>query len=232
MDPHALESAFAEYAEVLLGRYDVGDVLYRLTDQAVEVLGADGAGVSIAESPDQLRFVTASDASASRVEGEQMRTRTGPCHDAFLAGEPVVVEDLGSDDRWPEFAAAALDAGYRAVLGVPMPVRQGPIGALDVYRREPGAWSSTQVDRACLLANMAAGYVVLAQSLDESRTLSQQLQHALDSRVVVEQAKGIVAERHGIGVGEAFSRLREQSQRTNTPIQAVCAGVVSGELRL
>ena len=226
-----LERAFAEYAAALLGRYEVGEVLYRLTDQAVAALDADGAGVSIADATGTLRFVTASDEAASRIEERQMETQDGPCHQAYATGEVMASADLVSDHRWPKYRPVAVEAGFRSVLGVPMPAQQQRIGALNVYRKRAGEWTEDERDRASLLANMAAGYVILARSLEESRTLSDQLQQALDSRIVVEQAKGIVAERHDLDLNDAFARLREESQRSNTPIHEICARVVAGELR-
>lgn len=232
IDEHALRHAFSDFAEALLQRYDIGHVLYRLTDQAVDVLGVQGAGVSLREGPDTLQFVAATDDRASRVEIAQVDARDGPCYEAFRSGHVITVADLDGDQRWPRFRDAALEQGYRSVMGIPMPVSTQRIGALDLYRTAPGEWSPEEHDVAQLLANVASGYVFNWRSLHEQETLAGQLQHALDSRVIIEQAKGVLAERHGVDAGTAFQVLRKHSRSTSNPLHDVARQVVAGELRL
>lgn len=232
VDQAALLRAFHGYARVLLGPYEIGTVLYQLTDQVVDLLGVDGAGVSLAHGDEQLTFVTATDANITAVEEAQVAGSQGPCHDAFRTGSVVVVEDLADESRWDEYRAFAVDHGVRAVAGIPMPVGDQRIGALNIYRRTAGPWAQDDLDAAQLLADMASGYILNATQLDESRTLTTQLQHALDSRVVVEQAKGVLAERHDLTVHQAFEILRDHARRTGTRIHTVCTRVVEGDLEL
>ncbi len=232
IDPDALLDAFRDYARALLQPYDVGTVLYHLTDQVVAVLGVDGAGVSLAREGDDLTFVTATDAKVTAIEEQQMAQGAGPCHDAFHTGEVVTVHDLEAEERWPDYCEAALLHGARAVLGIPMPVGEQRIGALSVYHHSPREWPEEQVDVAQVLADMASGYILNASTLAESRGLADQLQHALDSRVIIEQAKGVIAERRDVLPGEAFELIRTHARRTCTRVHDTAQQVVDGVLDL
>jgi GAF domain-containing protein len=231
-DQSALKRAFADYARTIAGRYDIGDVLYRLTDQVTEVLGVDGAGVSLRDADATLQFVTASDETITRAERAQVEAQEGACHDAFASGQVVTVADLTAEQRWPTFRRRALDVGLRAVAGIPLRVEDQRIGALDVYSRTPREWPADDVADAQLLADMASGYIVNATRLTERERRAAQLQHALDSRVVIEQAKGIVAERHQIDPATAFHRLRVHARGHQARIHDVARAVVEGRLRL
>jgi GAF domain-containing protein len=231
-DQAALQRAFGDYARSILGRYEVGDVLYRLTDHVVEVLGVDGAGVSIGDTDGTLKFVTATDERSTRVEEQQMRAQEGPCHDAYRSGDRVTVADLRAEERWPAYTPAAVDQGVRAVAGIPMAVEGRHIGALNLYQQAPREWPADDLEVAQLLADMATGYVVNAMALDESEQLAAQLQHALDSRIVVEQAKGVIAERHGIATAEAFERIRGYARSNGLRVHDVADAVLDGELSL
>lgn len=232
IDDRALRDAFSDYAAALLERYDIGHVLYRLTDQVVDVLGVDGAGVSLRVSDDDLQFVTATDDRSSRVEAAQIQAGDGPCYAAFRSGDVVTVADLERDGRWEEVRRSALGEGFRAIAGIPMPVTEVRIGALTLYKSTPHEWSAEELDVAQLLANVASGYILNWRSLDETTTLASQLQHALDSRIVIEQAKGVLAERHGTTPDDAFHALRKHARSTSSRLHDVAGQVVSGELRL
>ncbi|MBW3659010.1 MAG: GAF and ANTAR domain-containing protein [Actinobacteria bacterium] len=232
IDEPALRRAFSDFAEALLERYDIGHMLYRLTDQAVEVLGVEGAGVSLRGGPDELQFVTATDDRSSRAERAQIDAADGPCYEAFRSGRIVTVTDLEQDARWPGFRETALEQGFHGAAGIPMPVSSEPIGALNLYASSAREWQQEELDVAQLLANVASGYVLNWRSLHEKETLASQLQEALDSRVIIEQAKGILAERHGLDAGGAFQRLRRHSRDTSTELHEVARQVVAGRLEL
>ena len=224
----ALVQAVGDYAQALLIDYDIGTVLYRLTDHVVAVLGADGAGVSLAERGPDLAFVAATDGMVAAIEQEQVTRQQGPCHDAYRTGDLVVVPDLEHDVRWTAYRTAALEHGARAVLAVPMPVTERRLGALNIYRRTSHDWDDAEMEVAQVLANMASGYVLNSGRLDQARTLSQQLQHALDSRIIVEQAKGILAERNQISPADAFERIRKHARATNTRVHDLAQQIVDG----
>lgn len=229
-DQSALKHAFAEYARTIAHRYEIGEVLYRLTDQVVEVLDIGGAGVCLGDADGDLQFVTATDQPISHVEWAQVETQQGPCHEAFHSRAPVTVSDLAAEDRWPGFTSVALEVGMHAVAGIPMVVDDRRVGALNLYSHTPREWPADDIADAQLLADMATGYIVNAQTLTESERLTRQLQHALDSRVVIEQAKGVIAERHGIPTATAFNLLRGHARSTNTKIHDVARAVVERRL--
>lgn len=233
IDHAALVHAVGDYAQALLTNFDIGSVLYRLTDHVTAVLGADGAGVSLThDDRDQLAFVAATDGDVVAIEEQQIASQQGPCHEAFRTGELVVVTDLEHDERWPDYRPAAVKAGARAVLGVPMPVEARRIGALNVYRHTPHDWDDAEIEVAQALANMATGYVLTAGALERSSTLAAQLQHALDSRIIVEQAKGMLAERHQIPLAEAFHRLRGHARSQQLRVHGLAQDIVDGTVTL
>ena len=233
IDHDLLRQVLSDYALALVhGDYDVGDVLYDLSDQCVEVLGLDGAGVCLSDGDGRLHFLSATDGRAARVEEEQLAHQDGPCTTAYRTGKLITVDDLTADDRWPAYRQVALDVGYRAVVGVPMPVRTETIGALDLYREEPGPWPPDVLEVAAVLSNMATGYVTMSQTLADARVLNEQLQHALDTRVVVEQAKGVLVAREAITPAEAFELIRSHARAGRLRVQDVAARVVEGTLRL
>lgn len=232
VDQAALLRAFREYARVLLGPYEIGTVLYQLTDHVVEVLDIDGAGVSLTHDDEGLTFVTATDAAIAAVEEAQVALDEGPSHEAFHTGEVVTVDDLADDDRWPIYRDAVVPKDVRGAAGIPMPVADQRIGVLNLYRRTRGPWAQRDLDVAQLLADMASGYILNATQLAESHTLAKQLQHALNSRIVIEQAKGVLAERNDITVHEAFEAMRTHARRSGTRIHRVSEQVIDGSLQL
>lgn len=226
VDTAALHTAFRTYTRGLLKPYDIGETLYWLTDQVPLVIDVDGAGVWLGNPDTTLGLVTATDARVNRVEARQLALEDGPCLDAFLTGEQVVCDDLSTERRWPAFTGMALENGYHAVAGLPMPVDLQPIGALNLYRSSASPWLPEELEAAQLLADMATGYVVNVRNLDASRSLGEQLTHALDSRVVIEQAKGLIAGRHDIELDEAFGLLRTQARRERRSLHDLCREVL------
>lgn len=232
LDHAALLRAYEGYAQALLRTYDIGEMLYRLTDQVLDVLDIDGAGVVLADDDDQLAAVTATDRRVAVLDEHQLEHRDGPALVAYHDNVQVRIDDLDVDDRWPELTAAAHDQGMRAVAALPMPVHARRIGALDLWSAEPHEWTDEELRVGQVLANMASGYVLNNLELSESRDLAEQLQHALDSRVVVEQAKGLVAGRRGITPTAAFDLLRDRARSTSTRLHEVCQRVVDGDLEV
>lgn len=230
IDQVALRRAFAEYADVLLqGDYHVGDVLYGLSDQCVDILGVAGSGVSLSEGHGTLQFVTATDERASRVEAAQLDHGDGPCYRAFRTGEVVAVDDIEDDDRWPGYREVVLQAGFRSVLGVPLPSTTGEtMGALNLYDTEPREWGDEVREVATLLSNMASGYILMARSFADARTRAQHLERALDSRIVIEQAKGVLSARRDVDIDEAFGFLRAEARSSRRRIHDVARSIVEG----
>lgn len=228
----ALHEVLRDFARTLVSPYDVGDVLYRLSDGVADVLGVDGVGVCIGDSDGLLRYVAATDETVASIERIQEDLQEGPCRDTFTTGRQTVEEDLTGLSRWPRFAPGALGAGMRSVAAFPMSVGEQRIGALNIYSAVRREWSRQDREAAQLLADVASSYVVNARELERRASLAGQLQHALDSRVAIEQAKGVLAERHGLAVEAAFQLLRHHARRTGTKLHDVARGVVDGSVEV
>jgi GAF domain-containing protein len=232
VDQARLSSVLTDFAHTLVRRYEVGEVLYQLTDRSVDVLGVAGAGVSLQDDSGKLRFVSATDEDSSKVERVQEDCQAGPCHNAHTQGEPMLVSDIVACEQWPQYRQQAGAVGYRAVAGIPMRLEGFRLGALNVYDRDLREWAPDEVTAAQALADVATSLVINARQLEQSRRVAEQLQHALDSRVVIEQAKGAVARDRGITVDEAFGMLRAHARAQNLKLHDIARGVVDQSLRL
>jgi transcriptional regulator with GAF, ATPase, and Fis domain len=216
MDAALLSETFVDLADTLVADFDVIDFLQLLTDRSTALLGASAAGVVLADSRGQLRVAAASSEAAGLVELFQIQNDQGPCLDCFRTGQPVTVTDLaGPDQPWPRFAAAATAAGFRAVEALPMRLRDQVIGALNLFATATGLLSPADLRLGQALADVATIGLLQERSLRRSETAAEQLQVALTSRVVIEQARGKLAERYGLDMDQAFRVLREHARNTN-----------------
>jgi GAF domain-containing protein len=232
VDHRALVRVLSDFAGTLVRDYEVGSVLDEFGLRVSGVLGVLGAGVSLSDEDGALQFVTATGEQVARVEELQIGLREGPCHEAFTQNRQVIVPDLAQEARWPRYRGGALDIGMRSVAGFPMRIDGRLIGALNVYHSAPRDWSDDDVEAAQVLADTASSYVVYARRLTESTVLTDQLRRALDTRIVVEQAKGIIAERHDIDVSAALGKLRGHARNNNAKLHDIAQQVVDGALRL
>jgi GAF domain-containing protein len=221
----------SEFARTLVVRYEIADVLYQLAERITAVLDVTGAGVTLAEG-DRLYFVTGVNEPTIRVEQAQERGQQGVCVEAFKTGEAVTVSDLSElNGRWAEFEKEASAAGFGAVAAIPMRLDDDVLGAINIYNSEPRAWSDEDVGTAQVLAAMATSYLVNASELEKSRRTAEQLQEALHSRVVIEQAKGILSAERKISLDKAFDRLRKHAREHNANLRSVAEAVVNLGLR-
>lgn len=231
VDQAVLVQVLSEYARTLAGNYAIGDVLHDLVEHVTELVGVAGAGVSLAENG-RIKFATAINDTIAAIEGVEENTQVGPCVDAHRSGDVVLVPDLHDEPhRWPAVAEVALEAGVAGVAGIPMHLDGTEVGALSLYAAERRDWSAEDVSVARLVADMATAYVAHASALQQSRRLSEQLQEALDSRVVVEQAKGMLAAERKISVDDAFEVLRTHARRHHASLRQVADAVVRLGLR-
>jgi GAF domain-containing protein len=226
-----LARTFVELADTLVADFDVVELLTLLADRCVEVLDVDAAGLMLVAPDGDLR-VTASSSEAMRVlELFELQAQQGPCLDCYLTGRPVVNEDLASGNgRWPQFAAEALAAGFHSVHALPMRLRGAVIGALNLFDVEPGAMRRTDVESAQALADVATIAILQHRATREAQVLNEQLDHALNSRIVIEQAKGMVAERRGLDMEQAFAALRTYARNNNLRLADVARDVIAGTL--
>jgi GAF domain-containing protein len=230
-DHSTLDQALRRFAATLPSTYDVVEVLTEVGEAVTEMTGVTGTGVSLDDARGTLRFVTASTEEIIDLEHTQESEAQGPCIDAFTTGLVVTAEDLEDDLRWARFGAAALNGGFRAVAGIPMTTGERTIGALNLYDRKPREWDDDTLDDVRVLADVATTYVAFAQRLAHAEELTAQLQHALDSRVVIEQAKGLIAGERGISLEEALQVLRRHARSTGARLHDVAHAAVELGLR-
>jgi len=217
----------SRFARVLPAQYDLETALAELTESVTAVLGLSGSGVTMAEDG-RLRFVTAVSRASGELERVQELQQSGPCQDAYDTGEVVRVTDVRLESvRWPEFAAAATRLGVAGVAGVPMRLADQIIGALNMYSPEPREWSDQDIAAAAVLADVATSYVINASKMRQQQQLTEQLQQALESRVVIEQAKGITAQQNAVSVDQAYDLMRGHARSNNASMRAVAHGIVA-----
>lgn len=214
------------FVQKLITDYPVSDALHDLVEATTAILGIHGAGVSLAQD-DSLSFATAGSEDIAELERIQERRQAGPSIDAFRTGHPVLVDDLAdATGAWPELREAALGRGIVAVAGIPLRLDGSRLGAVDLYDVRRHEWTPDEARTAELIAALAAGYVANASHLDRARHTAEQLEEALESRVVIEQAKGLLAGERGISVDEAFEVLRKHARNNGAPLRAVANAVV------
>jgi len=222
----------SRFARVLPAHYDLETALAELTESVTAVLGLCGSGVTMAEDG-RLRFVTAVSAASGELEQIQEEQQSGPCQDAYESDQVVRVFDVRLEaDKWPEFARAATRLGVAGVAGIPMRLAGQIIGALNLYSAEPRDWSQEDISVAAVLADVATSYVINASKMRQQQQLSEQLQGALESRVVIEQAKGITAQQNTISVDQAYHRMRGHARSNNASIRAVAEAIVTVGLQV
>jgi transcriptional regulator with GAF, ATPase, and Fis domain len=216
MDAELLSDTFVDLADTMVADFDVIDFLHMLTDRSVRLLSVSAAGVVLADPRGQLRVAAASSEAAGLVELFQIQNDQGPCLDCFRTGQPVTAADLaGPDQRWPRFAAAATRAGFGTVHALPMRLRDQVIGALNLFGTGPGRLDPADLRIGQALADVATIGLLQERNVRRAETLAEQLQGALNSRVVIEQAKGKLAERLGLDMDRAFGMLRDHARNTN-----------------
>jgi GAF domain-containing protein len=229
MDTDLLSDTFVDLADTMVADFDVIDFLHLLTDRTVLLLGAAAAGVVLADPRGELRVAAASTEQAGLLELFQLQNDQGPCLDCFRTGRRVTANDLaGPDQLWPRFAQAATQAGFRTVEAVPMRLRDQVIGALNLFRAEPGPFAPADLRIAQGLADVATIGLLHERNVRRSETVAEQLQAALNSRVMIEQAKGKLAERYGIDMDRAFTMLRDHARNTNQRLTDVARDFVTG----
>lgn len=232
MDSEKLAAVFVELADTLVDDFDVLDTLHVLTTRCVELLGAAAAGLLLTDDGEELRLVVSSTEQAQLLEMFQLEHAEGPCLDCYYAGQPVFVPRLEqAQDQWPSFAPAATSAGFTSVIALPMRLRRQIIGGLNLFGTgDTPPIRQEDLPTAQSLAD-AATIAILQNRLIRGRdVVAEQLQTALNSRVVVEQAKGVLSSHLSISPDAAFQALRSRARSTRRRLTDVAAAVVAGDL--
>jgi GAF domain-containing protein len=212
----ALAATFVALANILVEDYDVVDLLDQLVRACVDLLGASAAGLLLDDQKGTLAVVATSSEESRLLEIFQLQSNEGPCLDCVRKSQPVFIDSLESErQRWPRFVPVALDVGYSSVSAVPMRLRDQTIGGLNLFHSNGQQIGDHERRLAQALADVATIGILQQRSASRSNMLADQLQHALNSRVVIEQAKGVIAERHGMTMGQAFDVLRRHSRDHN-----------------
>ncbi|MCX5602135.1 ANTAR domain-containing protein [Streptomyces phaeochromogenes] len=229
MNQQLLAKTFVELADNLVADFDLIDFLRLLTDRCVGMLGAGAAGVLLADRDGKLRVMAASDEQVRLLELFQLQNDEGPCLECFRTGAPVIVPDLTREvDRWPRFVTAAHRSGFGAVQALPMRLRDEVVGALNLFRATPGPFDPAATLIAQALADVATISLLQQRTTHRSTVLNEQLQTALNSRVLIEQAKGKLAERQNIDMEQAFTALRGYARSHNRRLVDVARAFING----
>ncbi|SCG77287.1 GAF and ANTAR domain-containing protein [Micromonospora inositola] len=228
MGESQLAHVFVEMADTLVDDFDVIEFLHVLTERCVELLGVSAAGLLLTDQRDTLQVVAASSERTRLLELFQLQTDQGPCLDCFRTGQAVSVVDLPTANRWPRFTAAAAGVGFAAVHALPMRLRSEVIGALNLFDVQPGALDEGKLRIGQALADVATIGLLQQRAIHRRDILAEQLQTALNSRVLIEQAKGVLAERLRVDVGEAFALLRDGARSRNRRLSELSQAIVDG----
>jgi GAF domain-containing protein len=229
--PEQLARTFVELADTLVDDYDLVDLLQMLTERCVELTGATEAGLLLANEDGALRVMAASRERTHLLELFQLQNREGPCLDCFRSGESVASTDLAANaERWPLFVPRAVSAGFHSVQAIPLRLRNQVLGALNLFLDEPGGISRTDVAVAQAMADVATISLLQERMVREIQLTAGQLQTALNSRVVLEQAKGILAEHWQVDPEDAFQDLRRFARDRNRKLSDVARAIVAGHL--
>jgi GAF domain-containing protein len=225
-----LARAFVRLADTLAGDFDIVDFLQSLSADSVEILAAEAAGVMLADARGGLRLIASSDERMRLLELFELQGEQGPCLDAFATGRPVQASAADSRSRWPDFAPRACDAGFQMMCAVPLRLRTDVIGALNLFRGTDELFTDDEMGIAQAMGEMAAIGLIQERALRERTLLTEQLQAALTSRVIIEQAKGMLAEYLRMTVDDAFQLLRNYARDRNRKLSHVASDVVNRKI--
>jgi transcriptional regulator with GAF, ATPase, and Fis domain len=219
---------FVEFADTLVEEFDLIEFLQMVTARASDLFGASAAGLLLADPQGRLQIMAASDERAELLELFQVQSHEGPCQDCFRDGAAVINSDLAhAVDRWPNFAPRAAAAGFLSVHAFPMRLRREVIGALNLFGSSAGHMDPADARTVQALADVATIGLLQERAVRRGEVLTEQLQGALNSRIVIEQAKGALAQMHSCSVDQAFDLLRNYSRSQRLGLSEVARGVVT-----
>lgn len=228
-----VSSSFVRLADALVGDYDVVELMHTLVEESVRLLDASAAGLLLADLNGELQVLASTSEESHLVEVLQTQAGAGPCVDAYLAGQVVTISDIRAEGgRYPAFQAAALSQGFNSVHAIPMRLRPRTIGALNLFRTEVGALTAEDAAIGQALADVATIGILQERAVRENEVVNEQLQRALNSRVLIEQAKGVIAQSSNVDMNEAFNRLRTYARTHNDTLHVTAENVINRALVL
>jgi transcriptional regulator with GAF, ATPase, and Fis domain len=228
-----LVHSFVSLADSLVNEYDVIDTLQTLVDQCTSLFGATACNIVLGPDEQHLEVAAATSEDCRQVGLLQLSVGQGPCIEAVTRRDVVsVVDPAEMVDRWPVFAEASVDAGYRSAHAIPMRLREQTIGSLNLFRDHDGALNEADATAALALADVATIGIIRERVIRDGDEVRDQLQRALDSRIVIEQAKGFLAHRHDLDTESAYRLLRDHARSAQAPLSSVAQGVVEGTVAI
>ncbi|PKQ25877.1 MAG: transcriptional regulator [Actinobacteria bacterium HGW-Actinobacteria-4] len=226
-----ISAAFVAVADILTTDFDAVELLHTLVNDCVEILEMNAGGLMLADSTGELHLMTSTSEAAEFVEVMQMAASSGPCIDCFNTGRAVAVSDIADDaGGWPEFKKVALAHGFRSALATPMKLRGKVIGTMNLFSETAGEVSVRNAAVAQALADVATIGILQERVIREGQIVEEQLHRALDSRIVIEQAKGVIASALSVTMDDAFALLRKYARDRNLTIRSVSERVSDREL--
>ncbi|QHC68876.1 GAF domain-containing protein (plasmid) [Rathayibacter sp. VKM Ac-2759] len=222
-----LAEVFVALARSLEPDHDVIDTMDVLVQAATQFTSAADAGIVLADEDGTLHVLASTSERASDVEEEQLGVREGPCLESYRTGEPVDLPDLADTDRWPAFTHVALEQGFRSAHATPLRLGSRTLGALNVFSENYGSLSAGEIALLQAFTDVAALALVHSENLQQQNDLAAQLRHALDSRVLIEQAKGVIAERNSISIDRAFALIRAHARANSARLHDVAHRIVT-----
>jgi len=222
---------FVELADSLVDDFDVVELLSLLADRCVDVFDVAAAGVMLGSADRELRVLASSSEAMRVLELLEVQADEGPCIDCYRTGTPIVNHNLKeTDGRWPRFSPKAYEAGFRSVHALPLRLRGQTIGALNMFRADEGPLRDADVVAAQALADVATIAILQHGAVSDAQVMNEQLTRALQSRIVIEQAKGVVAERAGLDMERSFERLRRHARNHNLRLGDVAHSITARQL--
>lgn len=220
-----------ELSDTLVSGFDIVDFLHTLVLRCAELLDASDVGLMLADLQGGLKIMAYTSERAHGLEYFELVNQEGPCLDCFNSGETILGDDLETEPaRWPRFAPAARELGFRAVQALPLRCRDQVIGALNVFHENPVPFDEDNVLAARAMADIATIGLLQERAVKETRILAEQLQVALNGRLVIEQAKGVIAERTHLPMDEAFELLRTYARANHARLGDVANSILAGSL--
>jgi GAF domain-containing protein len=228
-----LSTAFVKLADTLVADFDVVDLLHWLVEECTRILDTQAGGLLLADAAGVLQLIASTSEEAQLVELFQLAADQGPCLDTFRTGIPVTVGDIElSSELWPEFAQVALTEGFRSVHSTPLRLRGQIIGTMNLFSLHVGELRSEDISVAQALADVATIGILQERTVRSANLVAEQLQHALDSRILIEQAKGVLASSEGMTMDEAFSAMRTHARNGSITLRQVAEDVIARRLKL
>ncbi|HVK19795.1 MAG TPA: GAF and ANTAR domain-containing protein [Actinokineospora sp.] len=226
-----IATTFVDLADTLVADFDVIDFLHTLATRSVELLDADAAGIMLADQHGGLHVMASSTEEARLLELYELQNNEGPCLDCWRSGRPVARADLAEmRSTWPAFTQRLEDLGFHSAQALPMRLRTQTIGALNLFRAKPGRLSEADLGIGQAMADVATVGLIQERAIAAGELLATQLQTALTSRVQLEQAKGVLSQRSGLPMGQAFQLMRDYARSHNRLLSDVAAHIIDGSI--